>query len=312
MFPDYESILKSFTPISLPDLDEVVIGALQYLAHEPIPQFSSPQYSRPLVVGSGNALHTGRILFDGLDALFGDEGNYERVLSTIPAIDALYIISASGGKHAVSISDVTRTLEIPVILLTSNAYAPALKNISSSNAFVYPHIREPYTYNTSTYLSMILGKTNEEPTRILEALHFATNTIEKVQYDRFDSFVFVLPARLSFLREMFETKFDELFGGNVFGRAFSDSELMHAKTVIPSNKELYIDFNTNSAPLNTVNERVNIPLTEEAGYGTALALGYFIIGKIQKSKPPFFKENIERYITDASTFFGQELSVISE
>ena len=55
--------LQTFTEHDLPTLDEVVLGALKFLNESPIPHLDTTAHTRPLIIGSVNALSTGRILF---------------------------------------------------------------------------------------------------------------------------------------------------------------------------------------------------------------------------------------------------------
>ena len=55
---------------NLPDLDEVVVSALKLFIKEKLPTLELGGFSKPLVVGSGNAAVTGRVLFSETDAVF--------------------------------------------------------------------------------------------------------------------------------------------------------------------------------------------------------------------------------------------------
>lgn len=97
-----------------------------------------------------------------------------------------------------------------------------------------PKIREPYTYNTSTYFGYIL---TEAPNLNLEALHiFLTETLEKllksIRFADFQSFFIVLPNEFVLLREMLEVKFIELFGRKVARDIFTYEQMKHATTVV--------------------------------------------------------------------------------
>ena len=43
-----------------------------------------------------------------------------------------------------------------------------------------------------------------------------------------------------------------------------------------------------------------------------MAIAYFVIGKIQKDQPPWFKNNIAAYCQKASRIFKQEIKPIVE
>ena len=112
--------MKAFDPKSLIDLDTCVINALD-LFMDPKTKFPRPnltKFKRPLVVGSGNAIATGRIIFDRHDAVFADEGTYQGKLDTIKKIDGVILLSASGGKHAPIIAEDVRARRRKIELFT--------------------------------------------------------------------------------------------------------------------------------------------------------------------------------------------------
>ncbi|MBS3081157.1 hypothetical protein J4221_06810 [Candidatus Pacearchaeota archaeon] len=170
-------IMQSFTIENIPDLDTCVFGALELFHKEKIPQINI-SYQRPLVVGSGNAEVTGRIIFHDTDAVFASESSVEEKLKTIKNIDGVVIISASGGKHAPIIAKLVKKYKKSVTLFTNNEKAETKKYVDE--IFVFPKQREPYTYNTSTYLGMILGKTKERPKEIY---NFINEKLSKLNFD---------------------------------------------------------------------------------------------------------------------------------
>ena len=84
----------------------------------------------------------------------------------IPEIDGAVLFSASGSKHAVLIAEVLKERSVETWLLTNNVNALAKRFIPDERIIIFPKNREPYTYNTSTYLGMILSKTKEDPAEI--------------------------------------------------------------------------------------------------------------------------------------------------
>ena len=125
---------------------------------------------------------------------------------------------------------------------------------------------------------------------------------------RYDSFFIIIPPEFEPIREMFLTKFDELFGSKVSGRVFTVEQAKHAKTVVPSDRELFISFGYGNKLFGK--HRWDVPLPKGANYGTLMALGYYILGQIQKQHPPYFKKNIESYCKETSKMFGQKIEVI--
>ncbi len=285
------------------DLDKCVLDALDMFERTRLPKLQLHGFKRPLVVGSGNAAVTGKILFEGSDAVFADEGNYLSKIDSIGNIDGCILISASGGKHAPIIAKEVSKRSLPVILLTNNENAPARQY--SDKVHVFPKNPEPYTYNTSTYLGMILAKTKENPRKI-------RNSVLKMKYPSnlrdYDAFYIIVPEEFDLIREMFQTKFDELFGPMVSGRVFTPEQTKHAKTVVPSEKELFISFGYENKLFGK--NRFNIALPKDAGFAAIMAIGYFIIGQVQKQHPQYYKENIYEYTKEASKIFGTEIKPI--
>jgi len=310
-------ILETFDIHSLPNLDVVVRAALERFFTEKLPVVDVHALCpKPLVVGSANAHTVGRILFKDTLAQHAEEGDFEDSLATFTDRDCVVVISASGGKHAVGITQMLakKYPDLPVWLLTNNKDAQARETLSDDRVIVFPKNREPYTYNTSTYLSMILSQSKENPKEIYTHLDTVGKHIPK-NLERYTAFILTVPSELEEVRDMFRTKFDELFGGNVTGRIFTDEEIKHAKTVVPSDKELTVHFtsdgNREAEALQRGNH-IHIPLTEHVQYGEMIAVGYFVIGKIQEAHPAYFKENIVAYTKDASKIFNQTINPIVE
>lgn len=304
--------LQTFTEHDLPTLDEVVLGALQFLNKSNIPHLDTTAHTRPLIIGSVNALSTGRILFRDCDAVFADEGTYQDVLSRIPSIDAIYIFSASGSKHAVSIARELGVDGRPVYLVTSTENAPAAAYLDAGHVFVFPHIREPYTYNTSTYLGMLLSEGKESPEEIYTFI--TTHVAPVISHDlgRYDAFVLTVPPAWGLVRPMLTTKFDELFAPRVTGRAFTSEEIKHAKIVIESDTQYFFNVDVPMTPYANDGVQCRIPLPENPGPVALLAITYYVIGRIQAQHPPYFSDNIRTYTTRAQEVFGQPVPVIVE
>lgn len=287
------------------NLDDGVLQALRFFMKVKLPALPLTNFTRPLVVGSGNAAVTGKILFQERDAVFADESTYLQKLKAVSDIDGAVLISASGGKHAPLIAHELRRRKIETVLLTNNPQAPA--RLCVSETVVFPKLAEPYTYNISTYLGMILAKSKENPQFILSQL-------EKIAIPqhlaRYDAFFLIVPEKFELIRELFLTKFDELFGPLVSGRVFTPEQAKHAKTIVPSARELFISFGWKNTMFGQ--NRVPIPLPANANYGMMMAMGYYIIGQIQKQHPPYFKRNIERYVKEAGKLFGEKIKVVVE
>lgn len=301
---------KSLTLSHLIDLDVCVEQALELFIKEPLPRISF-SYERPLVVGSGNAAVTGRIMLRHHDAVFADESTYldvlERVRNSKSSVDGAVLISASGGKHAPIIASELKRRKIGSTLITNNENALAIPLVRL--AHVFPKNPEPYTYNTSTYMGMILSTTNENPKTILDFIKQNTKKrITKNTFKGYDAYLIIIPNEFDACRELFLTKFDELFGPKISARVFTQDQIKHAKTVVTSNKECVLGLGCEQTVWGDVD--VYIPLIQKANFAAVMAIGYYVIGNIQKQNPPYFKQNIASYVKKASNVFNQEIRVV--
>jgi hypothetical protein len=283
------------------DLDDCVVSALKLIEKSDMPKIKLPKFKRPLVVGSGNAAVTGRILFKNSDAVFADESTY---LSKLGSVDGGIIISASGGKHSPAIARSLRDKGLKSVLLTNNANALAREHVDMS--FVFPKQAEPYTYNVSTYLSMIIGFYGENPEKIRKSL----SKVPAPGLTQYDAYFFIVPDEFVEVREMILTKFDELFGPVISCRAFTEGQTEHAKTVTETEKELFVSIGKENKAWGM--KRLTLPLPDKAGYAGMIATSYYFIGQIQKQNPQYFKKNIESYCSKVSKIFGQDIRPIVE
>jgi hypothetical protein len=308
----HRDTLETFNLTTIPDLDVVVLGALELLAETDLPSLDFSRFVKPLVLGSGNAFLTAQIVFAEQQAVFGDESSYVHKLSTESGIDGVVIFSASGSKHAVAmVADLLKE-GLEVHLVTNTVDSPASDLLGVECVHVFPKNREPYTYNTSTYLSPILGKTGEDASVISDFIMQEVSPKLLRNFGDYSAFTILIPSRLEHTRAMLRTKFDELFGPMLTGRVFTDEEVKHAKTVVTSGDELFISFGVENNYYGLPKNRLAIPLPDNADYGAMLAVSYFVVGNIQKANPPYFKNGIEAYVATASEIFGQELTPIVE
>jgi len=307
--------MSKVDPKTLMNLDECVINALRLFADPKtkLPKMDFGRFARPLIVGSGNAAATGRIMFADIDAVFADESTYEDRLDAVPDIDAVVIVSASGGKHAPIIAEALRDQgrDIPLVLLTCNKKAEAKEDVDEM--IVFPWNPEPYTYNTSTYMGMILSKMRENPKAILRHIRQVVDPALQEfgpHFAGFDAYFILVPERFDLIRPMLSTKFVELFGRQVARDVFTKAQAMHATTLVPSDTELFLSFGEENAWWGAAERRLYIPLPSGAGHAAIMAVGYYVIGKIQAQKVPFFKMNVQAYCKDAKRWFGKELPMI--
>jgi len=297
------------------NLDEAVIKALELYDSLGTPTINLTGFNKPLIVGSGNAAVTGRVLFEGTTAITADESNFIARLDTETGIDGAVLISASGRKHAEKIAPVLKDRGLEVRLFTCNKKAP---EEHVDEIYVFRSRGEPYTYNTSTYMGMVLGKTKEDPKTILDFIEGEVSRTIPDNLGLHDSYYIIVPEEFDTARELFMTKFDELFQPKISGRVFTFEQTKHAKTVVYSPKEAVValgykpdEWNDRKKelPIDSRSPNVAIPLPDLPSvgprYGAFMAIGYYFLGQVQKANPPWFKENIVGFCERLSESEGE-------
>lgn len=286
-------------PGNIINLDEIVLLTLDFFAENPPPKINVNEFNSPFVVGSGNAFNTGSILFSGKDATMADESNFRTIIESANRTTQegkpkdVVVISASGGKDSVWEIELAKKYGLKTTLLTTKSQSEAAK--IADNIIVFRSIPEPYTYNTSTYMGMILGSEHENPLEIkkfIETLEFPKN------FGEYKGYAFVVPDEFMQICPMLEIKQSELFGSKVAIRAFPQGHARHAKFVIRDPEEIVMSLGQKNEFFGDPNHRWDIDLPKDIKYAGIMAATYFIVGKIQASKPPYFKENIARYVNE--------------
>jgi hypothetical protein len=274
------------------DLTEVVLRALDLHSSYELPTLDPAAKGKRIVIASGNALPTGRILYSDQDVVFANESQYPGVLEKHPEIAEATVISASGSKDSPREIRYLLKKGIETTLMTCVGDSEAAQLLPSDAVVVTRALEEPITYNTSTYLGMILAKTREDPAAIKD---YILSRVSPLIHDLSDYKAFFLLVHPDFEveREMLITKFDELFGGRLIGRCYTPEETLHAKTLVPWKEELFISFGFENEYFG--DSRLTIPLPPGASFGAMMCVAYYVIGHIQTEFPPWFKENAEAY-----------------
>jgi hypothetical protein len=158
-------------------------------------------------------------------------------------------------------------------------------------------------------MGWVFAKTRENPEEIWEFINAEVVKAIPENMASYDGYLLVTPERFAAGNRLFEVKFIELFARRVARDVRTFEELKHAVTVVPYEKELCVQFGEGEVEF--ANDKVMIPLPQNAGLAAIMAIGYFVIGKIQEGKPQWFKENIGEYIRRASAKpFGKGLKVV--
>jgi len=304
----YQDILENFREDTLPDLDTVVLGALEYFEKEKTRQIIPAKDQRILVLGSQGASTVGKLLYADSDAVFANESTYKDALR-VHGVSAVVVISASGSKHAPEMVAYAKKKGIETFLLTATKGSPAGKLLDTDHVTVFPKLREPYTYNVSTYLGMLLAKSEENAGKIKAHIERIVPGMPDT-FASFDAFFLIIPPEFEELRGLLLAKFDELFGPRIAARVYTTEQAKHAKTVVPSSTECFISFGERNKIFGTPETRVHIPLSEYGDVAGLMATAYVVIGHIQKQLPPYFKDNIEVYTKHASKIFNTEIKTI--
>ncbi|MDD3435023.1 MAG: hypothetical protein PHY76_00745 [Patescibacteria group bacterium] len=279
-------------------LDTIVNEALDFFSNNPPAKINLANYKFPLVVGSGNAFNTGKILFAKKAAVFANESNFKKTLKDYEhlikngTIREAFIISASGEKDSIWEAKKAKAAGLKTILLTCALDSSAAQITNEVKG--YRKLAEPYTYNFSTYCGMILSVSGEKIKNIKEVLKKLKTP---ANFSTYKSYSFILPDEFGELAPMLDIKRHELFGPKLSLRAFTFGEARHAKFVVRDPKELVISFGANKF-FGSPNSRWEINLPKNIGYAGMMALTYFLVGQIQNNQPDYFRKNIERFCKD--------------
>jgi len=288
------------------NLDKAVINALDYFIKNTPPKLNLKKYKFPIVTGSGNAYNTGKVLFSKQPAILSNESSFKDIIkSHAPliknnTIEEALVISSSGEKDAVWQINLAKERKLKTTLLTCNGESRGAQ--VADKVIEYSKIPEPYTYNTSTYLGMILSATQEDPKKIKD---FIKKLKLPRNFKKYSAYSFILPDEYANIAPMLEIKRNELFGSKLSIRAFSCGEARHAKFVIPNPKELVISLGKNEY-YGDKQDRWEIKIPKNTDKALVVSLTYYIIGKIQELKPAYFKNNIETYCQEGPKAYGSK------
>lgn len=290
----------------LPDLHESLIKALDFFINNPPKKLNLKIIGQPFIIGSGNAYNAGKIIFKNYSAIFANESNLKEKLKINRAlikkgiIKQAVIISASGEKDAIWEIEEAKKYGLKTILMTCGANSQGAK--IADKTILYHKLPEPQTYNISTYLGMIISATGEKALNIKK---FLKKVKLSSSFSKYQAFAFILPDNFSEITPMLDIKKHELFGPHVSIRSFSEGDARHAKFVMPWEKELVISFGKNKYfGLESHRLQINLPSKYEAGL--LMSLGYYLIGQIQKVKPPYYKKNIQKYCQEGPKAYGKK------
>lgn len=309
------------------------------------------KFERPLLIGSGLSENTLAIMYDGQTSFISNESNYQAEFEKWKdvGVDGIVIMSISGGKHSPSIASWASQQGLDTVLLTCNPQTQVL-NDPNIQGVVFPspsrHATdkktnptsdpEPLTYNFATYTSFMISRTGEDAKKALDYINNVVKPIvdgfhETRDLGSYSSFFGMVSTKFNLLANRGIVKFQELFSQQ-YGVDFCTVEdAKHAKTVVPTllhpteehtdpnsdtkieyKKELFMTFGTENEVYGNSEDRLNIPLPEGAGYATATAVLYYVVGRIQKELPALYKFNVANYAEVQGQLFGSKMNLLQD
>lgn len=155
--------MEKFENEKIETLDYYVSRTLDNLPKWEYPNLEIKKTSRNVFVGSGNADNAGRILAQNFGGCGFSAVDYRQFFENNPERDAeIYIVNASGAKDGVKMAEWLTKNQWQPKLITSNPKPPAGEFLRAEDIFVFPAIKEPPTYNVSTYAAMLYGILKED------------------------------------------------------------------------------------------------------------------------------------------------------
>jgi len=144
-------------------LDYYALQTLENLPKWEYPKIEIKKTARNVFVGSGNADNAGKILAREFGGAAFSVVDYQNFFENCGDKNYdVYIVNASGGKDGVKMAQWLAQNGYRPKLITSNPEPPAGKFLRIEDVFAFPAIKEPPTYNVSTYAAMLYGILKED------------------------------------------------------------------------------------------------------------------------------------------------------
>lgn len=255
-------------------LDYYALKTLESLPQWQYPGLEIAKTSRNVFVGSGDADNTGRIFAQN----FGGHGfsvvDYKSFFENNPETDLnVYIVNASGAKDGIKMAEWLTNKGWHPKLVTSNPEPPAGKFLRPEDIFVFPALKEPPTYNVSTYAAMLYGVLKENIGGVREQIENL-----KIPNLRKYKFIFFLAAdKYEIVARMAKRKVAETLAGvGADGGGFSNAA--HGMLLQPNKDRLVFCLNAKYD-----GDSDSYELNMDSHLGLLLSLHY-IIGKNQTDK----------------------------
>jgi fructoselysine-6-P-deglycase FrlB-like protein len=254
-------------------LDFYVMESLNHLEKWKFPKLNIKKSEKNVFMGSGSAGCVSKLFVEKFNGSALNISNYKRFFERTPKKIrvSIYIISASGGKDAINMAQFLKSKNLKANLITCNKDAPAKKFVKK--IFVFPTLKEPPTYNVSTYSSMIYWLFKDDIKKI-------KNLIKKIEIPnlrKYKYIFFLASDKYDVIAEMASRKVAETLEGiGSNGDGFSNS--VHGMLRQPNKKRLVFCLNQ-KYPLKEDVYELNI----DSHLGLML-ITYYIIGRNQTDK----------------------------
>jgi len=270
-----------------------------------LPEFPYSVDEPVFAVGRGNAERVADLIFANFrNSTVTDQDafleHYEKVRAANPRV---VLVSSSGGKGLENVMEYFKSTHVPYDLFTCKDGTEVGE--SADNLYLFPSSDEPFSYNFSTYFSMLLSSFGESPSSILELI----NSIP--EFDVHTAYAMAAPSRYEKnIRGMFDHKCNELFGGNKKPSLWSESDIDHGAGIVRADGSVIFGvgipeerseriagyISAYDKERSQTRRYISVPFTPEHSYAAYMAVMYHIIGKVQEKMPDLFGQNVEEHI----------------
>jgi len=256
-------------------LDFYVRETLSNLERWKYPRIEIEKDDKNLFLGSGNAGSVAKIFAEKFNGVALDASSYKMFLERSIKRDfaSIYIINASGGKDGYNMAKYIEEMNLRSNLITCNKDAPAKEFVDKIS--LIPALKEPPTYNVSTYSSMIYWLFRENVSEIKELI----DKLKIPDLRRYKYIFFLAADKFQNIAEMTSEKIAETLEG-IGSNSDGFTNAFHGILRQPNKDRLIFCLNQ-KCPLK---DRENIYELNTNSYLGLLLGTYYVIGKNQTDR----------------------------
>lgn len=269
-------------------LDHYVMNFLDNVESFEYPEIEIKKHDNNVFLGSGSAACVAEMFSWKFEGFFLNTSNYQEWFKGRNDRELnIYIVSASGGKDAITMAEFLKENGYKFSLITCNESAPVKELVE--RALVFPSFQDPPTYNTSTYGSMIYWLFKEDPKKIKEEIL----KLDIVNFADFEYVFFMADDKYAPIAEMASRKIAESIR-EIASNGAGFSHGSHGMLRQPNDKRLVVPMNLDFDFGDENIYKLNI----NSYLGLLMAI-YYVIGKNQEQKDidnllADYKETIEK------------------